>query len=67
MTLHPGNTGWCNRLYLLDQFLDFVRSQPNVWNAASRDCAAYWIAKYPPETHLKLEPSIWQDYPGSLS
>jgi len=67
MTLHPGNSGWCNRLYLLDQFLDFVRSQPGVWNASSRDCANYWIAKYPPETHLKLEPSIWQDYPGSLS
>jgi peptidoglycan-N-acetylglucosamine deacetylase len=67
MTLHPGNTGWCNRLYLLDQFLDLVRSQPKVWNAASRDCASYWISTYPPETHLKLEPSIWQDYPGSLS
>jgi len=67
MTLHPGNVGWCNRLYLLDQFLDFVRSQPDVWNAASRDCADYWISKYPAATHLKLEPSIWKDYPGSLS
>jgi peptidoglycan/xylan/chitin deacetylase (PgdA/CDA1 family) len=67
MTLHPGNTGWCNRLHLLDQFLDFVRSQPNVWNAASRDCANYWISKYPAATHLKLESSIWKDYPGSLS
>ena len=67
MTLHPGNVGWCNRLYLLDQFLDFVRSQPDVWNAVSRDCAQYWLSKYPPATHLKLEPSIWKDYPGSLS
>jgi peptidoglycan/xylan/chitin deacetylase (PgdA/CDA1 family) len=67
MTLHPGNVGWCNRLYLLDQFLDFVRSQPDVWNAVSRDCADYWISKYPAATHLKLEPSIWKDYPGSLS
>jgi peptidoglycan/xylan/chitin deacetylase (PgdA/CDA1 family) len=67
MTLHPGNVGWCNRLYLLDQFLDFVRSQPNVWNAVSRDCADYWTSKYPAATHLKLEPSIWKDYPGSLS
>ena len=67
MTLHPGNAGWCNRLYLLDEFLSFVRSQPNVWNAVSRDCASYWISKYPPATHLKLEPSIWKDYPGSLS
>jgi hypothetical protein len=67
MTLHPGNVGWCNRLYLLDQFLDLVRSQPNVWNAVSRDCADYWISKYPAATHLKLEPSIWKDYPGSLS
>jgi peptidoglycan/xylan/chitin deacetylase (PgdA/CDA1 family) len=67
MTLHPGNVGWCNRLYLLDQFLDFVRSQDDVWNASSRDCANYWLATYPPATHLKLEPSIWKDYPGSLS
>ena len=67
MTLHPGNVGWCNRLYLLDQFLDFVRSQPNVWNAVSRDCVDYWTSKYPAATHLKLEPSIWKDYPGSLS
>ena len=67
MTLHPGNVGWCNRLYLLDQFLDFVRSQPDVWNAVSRDCADYWTSKYPAATHLKLEPSIWKDYPGSLS
>jgi len=52
---------------LLDQFLDFVRSQPNVWNAVSRDCADYWISKYPAATNLKLEPSIWKDYPGSLS
>jgi peptidoglycan/xylan/chitin deacetylase (PgdA/CDA1 family) len=67
MTLHPGNVGWCNRLCLLDQFLDFVRSQPDVWNAVSRDCADYWISKFPAATHLKLEPSIWKDYPGSLS
>lgn len=67
MTLHPGNVGWCNRLYLLDQFLDVVRSQPGVWNAASRDCASYWLTKYPAATHLRLEPSIWKDYPGSLS
>lgn len=67
MTLHPQNAGWCNRLYLLDEFLGFVRSQPDVWNALSRDCADYWISKYPPATHLKLQPSIWKDYPGSLS
>ena len=67
MTLHPGNVGWCNRLYLLDQFFDFVRSQGDVWNATSRDCASYWLSKYPPATHLKLEQSIWKDYPGSLS
>ncbi len=67
MTLHPGNVGWCNRLYLLEQFLDFVRSQPGVWNATSRDCARYWLSAYPAATHLKLEPSVWKDYPGSLS
>ena len=27
----------------------------------------HWLQTYPAGTYLRLEPSIWQDYPGSLS
>lgn len=67
LTLHPGNIGWCNRLYLLDQFLDHARASGEIWNATSRECASYWKTQYPAETYLRLEPSVWKDYPGSLS
>jgi hypothetical protein len=29
--------------------------------------ARYWLETHPAGTHLRLEPSIWRDYPGSLS
>jgi RNA polymerase sigma-70 factor (ECF subfamily) len=31
------------------------------------ELAAHWQATHPAETHLRLEPSIWRDHPGSLS
>ena len=40
---------------------------PNLWNPTGTECARYWLETYPADTHLRLEPSIWQDYPGSLS
>ena len=52
---------------MLEQFLDHARSLPELWYATSADCARHWTATFPAATHLKLEPSIWQDYPGSLS
>jgi peptidoglycan-N-acetylglucosamine deacetylase len=67
MTLHPYAIGWPNRLFRLEEFLDLVRRLPDVWHATSHACAQHWARTFPPETHLKLEPSIWQDYPGSLS
>jgi peptidoglycan/xylan/chitin deacetylase (PgdA/CDA1 family) len=67
MTLHPRHIGWCNRLQLLDEFLSYLRGFPGLWNPTGEECARYWLATYPASTYLRLEPSIWRDYPGSLS
>ncbi len=67
MVLHPHAIGWPNRLLVLEQFLDHARSLPELWYATSDECARHWLATFPAATHLKLEPSIWRDYPGSLS
>jgi peptidoglycan/xylan/chitin deacetylase (PgdA/CDA1 family) len=67
MTLHPHAIGWCNRLKLLEDFLARLTNHPGVWNPTSAQVAAYWSETYPASTHLRLEPSIWQDHPGSLS
>jgi peptidoglycan/xylan/chitin deacetylase (PgdA/CDA1 family) len=67
MTLHPQGIGWCNRLQGLDDFLGYLRGLPGLWNPTGTACAEYWLETYPQRTHLRLEPSIWQDYPGSLS
>jgi peptidoglycan/xylan/chitin deacetylase (PgdA/CDA1 family) len=67
MTLHPQGSGWCNRAELLDRFLTHARGFPGLWNPTGTECAQYWLATYPPGTYLALEPSIWADYPGSLS
>lgn len=66
MTLHP-RLAWANRLQVVDEFLDHAKSLPGLWNATAGECAAYWLKNYPAESSLKLEPSIWKDYPDSLS
>jgi peptidoglycan-N-acetylglucosamine deacetylase len=67
MTLHPAGIGWCNRLQLLEDFLTHMRSFPDWWNPSGVECARWWKETFPARSHLKLEPSIWRDYPGSLS
>jgi hypothetical protein len=67
MTLHPQHIGWCNRMAGLEDFLSYMRSLPDLWNPTGAECARYWTETYPAASHLKLEPSIWTDYPGSLS
>jgi peptidoglycan-N-acetylglucosamine deacetylase len=67
MTLHPQHIGWCNRLQTLEDFLDYLRGFPGLWNPTGEECARYWLETYPASSYLRLEPSIWQDYPGSLS
>ncbi len=67
LTLHPRHIGWCNRLQLLDEFLAYLRDFPGLWNPTGAECARYWLETYPASSYLRLEPSIWRDYPGSLS
>jgi len=67
MTLHPQHIGWCNRLQLLEDFLAYLGGFPGLWNPTGSECARYWLEAYPASAHLRLEPSIWRDYPGSLS
>jgi peptidoglycan/xylan/chitin deacetylase (PgdA/CDA1 family) len=67
MTLHPQHIGWCNRLQLLDEFLAYLRGFPGLWNPTGEECARYWLTTYPASAYLRLEPSLWRDYPGSLS
>jgi peptidoglycan/xylan/chitin deacetylase (PgdA/CDA1 family) len=67
MTLHPYAIGWAHRAHLLSEFLAHVQGFPGVWCATGADCARYWASAYPAETHLRLEPSVWQDHAGSLS
>lgn len=67
MVLHPQHIGWCNRMAGLEDFLARMTRLPELWNPTGVECARYWTATYPAATHLKLEPSIWKDYPGSLS
>lgn len=67
MTLHPQHIGWCNRLQVLEDFLTHLRGFPGLWNPTGEECARYWLASYPASSYLRLAPSIWQDYPGSLS
>ena len=68
MTLHPQHIGWSNRLQMLDEFLAELHGYPRLWNPTAAECARYWLETYHPAgTHLHLEPSVWRDYPGSLS
>src|SRR5215813_11251134 len=67
MTLHPQHIGWGHRLAGLEEFLRYMTALPDLWNPTGAECARYWLAIYPAASHLKLEPSIWKDYPGSLS
>lgn len=67
MVLHPGAIGWCNRLQLLEDFFAHMRGFPGIWHATSGACARYWASAYPAAGYLRLEPSVWRDYPGSLS
>ena len=67
MTLHPHHIGWSNRLQMLDEFLAEMSWYPSLWNPTGSECARYWLETYPASEHLRLAPSIWQDYPGSLS
>jgi peptidoglycan/xylan/chitin deacetylase (PgdA/CDA1 family) len=67
MVLHPHIIGFGHRMRLLEALFSYLQDFPGVWNPTAAQCARYWQAQYPASTTLHLEPSIWQDYPGSLS
>jgi peptidoglycan/xylan/chitin deacetylase (PgdA/CDA1 family) len=64
MTLHPYACGFGHRVRLLESFLSRVTSTVGVWNATAQEVIAQWRTLDPEPV---LEPSIWRDYPGSLS
>lgn len=64
MTLHPYASGFGHRVRLLETFLRYVSGAPGVWNATASAVIAHWRQIDPVP---KLQPSIWRDYPGSLS
>ena len=64
MTLHPYASGFGHRVRLLETFLRYVSGAPGVWNATASAVIAHWRQIDPVP---RLEPSIWRDYPGSLS
>lgn len=66
LTISPARSGWGHRLSMLDAFLNHVTAMPGIWNATSLELAGYWSQRYPASSHLKLEPSIWKSYEGSL-
>jgi peptidoglycan/xylan/chitin deacetylase (PgdA/CDA1 family) len=67
MVLHPHIIGFGHRMRLLETLFSHLQDFPGTWNPTALQCARYWQAHYPASTTLHLEPSIWQDYPGSLS
>ena len=67
MVVHPHIIGFGHRLRLLETLFNHMRDFPGLWNPTATQCAQYWQAQYPASTTLHLEPSIWQDHPGSLS
>jgi peptidoglycan-N-acetylglucosamine deacetylase len=67
MTIHPLGSGFAHRSALLDRFLAHAAATPDIWNPTGTECADWWQSTYPKDRTLNLEPSIWQDYPGSLS
>ena len=64
MTLHPYASGFGHRVRLLETFLQYVSGTPGVWNATASDVIAHWRQIDPVPI---VQPSIWRDYPGSLS
>ena len=65
--LHPQHAGFGHRAEFLDRVLAHATSRPGVWFATGSEIASHWERQFPAATHLKLEPPIWKDYPGSLS
>jgi peptidoglycan/xylan/chitin deacetylase (PgdA/CDA1 family) len=66
LTVSPARSGWGHRLSVLEEFLDRATAMPGLWNATSLEVANHWTQCHPASSHLKLEPSIWKSYEGSV-
>ena len=51
----------------LEDFSEHLGRALDPWNPTSGACFAFWSDACPAETPLKLEDSMWQNYPGSWS
>jgi peptidoglycan/xylan/chitin deacetylase (PgdA/CDA1 family) len=67
MTLHPHAVGFAHRIRLLEDFLAHMVGHTGLWNATGSAIAEHWRALCPEADYPRIEPSIWRDYPGSLS
>jgi hypothetical protein len=67
MVLHPHIIGFGHRMRILETILSHIQEASGVWNPTATQCVQYWQTQYPADSVLHLEPSIWKDYPGSLS
>ncbi len=67
MVLHPQGSGWAHRLLGLERFFQHMAGHRGIWSATGTEAIRHWTSLFPPETHLRLQPSIWQDHEGSLS
>ncbi|MGN6536237.1 MAG: polysaccharide deacetylase family protein [Mesorhizobium sp.] len=67
MTVSPYRSAWGHRLDNLAIFLGEAARLPGVWFASGSDVAGHWMKAHPSDAALKLQPSIWVDYEGSLS
>jgi hypothetical protein len=67
MVLHPHIIGFGHRMRILETILGHIQEASGVWNPTATQCVHYWQTHYPADSALHLEPSIWKDYPGSLS
>lgn len=65
MTLHPFAVGFAHRIRLLEDFFRHMSGHHGLWNATGSEVADHWRGNQP--DGARLEPSIWRDYPGSLS
>jgi peptidoglycan/xylan/chitin deacetylase (PgdA/CDA1 family) len=67
VVLHPHIIGFGHRMRILEAILTHIQGFSGVWNPTATQCVQYWQTQYPVSSTLHLEPSIWKDYPGSLS
>ncbi len=67
MVIHPYLIGFGHRMHILETIFGHIHGTQGIWNPTAAQCAQYWQTQYPASSTLHLEPSIWQDYPGSLS